>query len=113
MVLSTPYSVIISVPIAIELLPEMGLRILRGITSLGICSKFVTGAIKLTIKSKIPESLRSPIATNRPIKVGKILTTVSMPSLAPSKKTSKTLTFSITPYTTIIRIVKGIASEEK
>ena len=58
---------------------------------------FKRGVIKRMIISKIPELLKAPIATNNPTKVGKILKTISIPSFAPSKKSSNTLFFSIKP----------------
>ena len=58
---------------------------------------FVTGEIIEIINSKTPEVLRSPIAKKIPNKVGNSSTTICMPSLAPSKKVSKTFTFSFIP----------------
>ena len=92
---------------------EIGLSIASGIISLGNPKIFVIGEIKLIMNSKIPELLRTPIATNKPINVGKILITISIPSLAPSKKMSKTGFFSFIPYNKIIKKINGIAKLEK
>ena len=110
---STPKLVIISVATAVDALPEIGLIKAKGIISLGIPKKFVTGDIKLIIKSKTPELLNAPIATNNPINVGKILKTICIPSFAPSKKVSNTLFFSNNPYISIRSITIGIALEDK
>ena len=99
---STPKFFIISVAIAIEPLPDIGLNNASGITSLGNWIIFKTGFKKFTIASIIPELLSAPIATNNPISVGKILNTISRPSFAPSKKVSNTLFLSIKPNTTIV-----------
>ena len=69
----------------------------------------VIGVINFINKSNIPELLKAPMATNKPTNVGKIFITISIPSLAPSKKTSKTFILSLHPYIIIIKIVKGIA----
>ena len=58
---------------------------------------FKNGEIIEITKSKTPELLKAPIATNKPIRVGKILTTISIPSFAPSKKTSNIFIFSAKP----------------
>ena len=68
--LSTPYVCMISVPTAIDALPEIGLNRANGIISLGILNILVIGTIKLMKKSIIPELLNNPIATNIPTKVG-------------------------------------------
>ena len=67
------------------------------------------GEIKSVINSKIPELLSIPITTNNPIKVGKILKVISIPSVAPFKNTSKTDTFSHNALQVIIKITNGIA----
>ena len=72
----------------------------------------IKGDINFIIKSKTPEYLNALIATNNPIKVGKILTTISNPSFAPSKNVSNTFFFSISPILTINNIVNGIAKLE-
>ena len=41
--LSTPYFIIISLPIAIEALPDIGLNIAKGIISVGILKKLTIG----------------------------------------------------------------------
>ena len=61
----------------------------KGINSLGKCTIFKTGLAKLIIKSKTPELLNAPIATNSPINVGNMLKVVSIPSFTPSKKYQK------------------------
>ena len=81
--LSTPKFFIISVAIAIELLPDIGLNIANGIISLGKFKISKIGVTKLIIKSNIPELLKAPIATNNPINVGKIFNTIFNPSFAP------------------------------
>ena len=68
-----------------------------------------TGEIILVIKSKIPELLSIPIATNSPINVGKIFKLISIPSVAPFKNTSKTFTFSSKALKIMLNITKGIA----
>lgn len=83
MILSTPKCFIISRATAVEALPEIGLTNIRGRISPGIWRKRRTGERKDCIKSKIPEFLKALIAKNSPIRVGNILTTVSIPSLAP------------------------------
>ena len=57
----------------------------------------VIGEIMEIINSKTPEVLRSPIAKKIPSKVGNNSTTICIPSFAPSKKVSKTFTFSFIP----------------
>ena len=69
---STPLFFIISVAIAIEALPEIGLNKARDTTSLGNFTKLKIGVIILVIAFNIPELLSIPIATNNPINVGNI-----------------------------------------
>lgn len=92
---------------------EIGLNIASGIISVGILKKLTKGDISFIIKSITPEDLNAPIATNKPIKVGKSFATISTPSFAPSKNVSKTLFLSIKPYTSINNIVIGIAKLDK
>ena len=91
---------------------DIGLSSANGIISLGIPIKFVIGNSKFAIKSIIPDDLSAPIATNSPISVGTSFTTISIPSLLPSRNVSKTFFFSIIPYDKITNIVNGIAKLE-
>lgn len=91
---------------------EIGLSIASGIISDGILKNCKIDESICTIKSIIPELLSAPIATNKPTRLGNIFTVISIPSFAPSKKVSNTLFFSIKPYTSIIKIEKGIATLE-
>ena len=77
--LSTPQVFMISKATAVEALPEIGLINIKGKTSEGIFSKFKKGDREFFIKSKIPEYRRALIARKRAIRVGNILTTVSIP----------------------------------
>jgi len=106
--LSTPYLVIISVPMAIEALPEIGLKIANGIISFGIPKLFKTGDIIFIKLSIIPELLKTPIATKSPISVGINPITIFIPSSAPSINKSNTLTFSFNATIIIIVITNGI-----
>ena len=87
---STPNLFIISVATAIEALPEIGLRSASGKISAGIFNKFKIGITTPVNASIIPEALKTLIDKNNPKRVGNIFTTICKPSLAPSKKTSKT-----------------------
>ncbi len=92
---------------------DIGLKSAKGITSLGIPIKFMTGD-KIFIKKSInPELLKTPIATKSPIRVGNKAITISAPSFAPSKKTSNTFTFSFIAQITIIVITIGIIAFDK
>ena len=57
----------------------------------------IENAKKLIIASIIPDSLSTLIERKRPKSVGNMLYIFFVPSLAPSKKLSKTLFFSISP----------------
>ena len=94
---STPKLFIISVAIAIEALPEIGRRTARGSISAGTFNRLRIGRAKFVIASIIPEERRILIDKNKPNKVGKMFITICIPSLAPSKKISKTDCFSIMP----------------
>ena len=80
-----------------EALPDIGLSNARGIISLGNLKNSTTGDNNPTINSIRPELLKAPTARKIPTKVGNNLNTISIPSLAPSKKVSKTLFFSFKP----------------
>ena len=103
---------IISVAIAIEPLPEIGLKKARGIISLGNFNKLITGEQNEIMASNIPDVLKHPMATKSPIKVGNIFTTIEIPSFAPSKKESNTFFFSYNQKIRITKIVTGIAQLE-
>lgn len=92
---------------------EIGLKKANGIISFGIPKKFIIGDKRLIKKSIIPELLKTPIATKSPISVGNNLKTMSIPSFAPSKKTSKTFTFSLIAIVTINVITIGIIAFDK
>ena len=109
---STPKFVIISVAIAIEALPDIGLRIARGKTSIGKLNKLTIGFVKLIIPSIIPDVLNAPIATNKHKSVGNKFITVLAPFFAPSIKISTLFLFSLAATITTIKIIKGILSEE-
>lgn len=94
---------------AVAALPEIGLTRIRGNISIGIFTNCIIGDRHDAIKSKKPDSLRKLTAKKRPIRLGKILTTVVIPSFAPERKLSKTLTFSARAYDTMKNIVKGTA----
>ena len=83
--------------IAVDALPEIGLINIRGNTSAGIFNKLRNGDNAFCKTSKIPEFLSALIAKNKAINVGNIFITVSMPSLAPTKKLSNTFIFSAHP----------------
>ena len=71
--LSTPKVFIMSVAIAIEAFPEIGLSNANGIISFGKSITLKIGDKIFTQKSIIPEFLSILIATNNPTSVGKIL----------------------------------------
>lgn len=73
----------------------------------------ITGFMISIIKSITPDDLNAPIAKNIPRIVGNSLNTISIPSFAPSINVSKTLSFSINPYTIIMNIVNGTAVADK
>lgn len=104
--------VIISVAIAIEALPDIGLKIARGKTSIGKLNKLTIGFIKLIIPSITPDVLNAPIATNKQRSVGNKLITVLAPFFAPSIKISTLFLFSLTENNITIKIINGILSEE-
>ena len=106
---STPLFFIISVAIAIEALPEIGLSNASGTTSPGKFKNVNIGVIILIIKSKIPELFNIPIETNNPTNVGNIFKLISTPSAAPFKKISKTFFLSFSASLIIIKITIGIA----
>ena len=110
--LSTPCLLIMSVATAIELFPEIGLRRARGIISLGKCIKLRAGEIACVIPSIMPDLLSSEIATNKPIRVGKIFIIIFIPSEAPSKNMSKAFLRSVRAYTRIKKIISGMAALE-
>ena len=83
-----------SVAIAIEALPDIGLKIARGKTSIGKLNKLIIGFIKLIIPSITPDVLNAPIATNKQRSVGNKLITVLTPFFAPSIKISTLFLFS-------------------
>ena len=87
--LSTPKLFIISVAIAIEPLPDIGLSIASGSISLGTLKVLNIGFIIFITKSIVPEFLSITIAKNNPTNVGKIFITISIPSFAPFRNKSK------------------------
>ena len=78
--LSTPKVFIISVAMAIEPLPDIGLKMASGIISGGKLNSDNNGEAKFIINSNTPEWRKLLIATNRPIKVGKMFKVILMPS---------------------------------
>ena len=92
-----------------DALPEIGLKIVSGTTSLGKFINFVITDKLFDIISNIPELLKHPTATNIPTSVGNIFTTVLIPSFAPTKNISNTFFFSDKPYNNIITIIAGTA----
>ena len=74
--LSTPYVFIIFVAIASDALPEIGLNIASGITSLGKPILDVIPDNNTVIMFNIPELLSAPIAKNSPKRVGNIFITL-------------------------------------
>lgn len=82
--LSTPKVFIISKATAVDALPEIGLTNIKGSNSEGILIIPRKGESNLSNKSKMPEDLRAFMARNKAIRVGKILTTVLIPSLEPN-----------------------------
>lgn len=80
---------------------------------MGIPKKLIIGDNTSAKKSINPEPLNVPIATNKPINVGKSEITILAPSFAPSKNKSNTFTFSLTPYNNIIVIIIGIIELDK
>ena len=87
---STPNFCIISVAIAVEALPDIGLSKANGKISGGIFNRLRNGVIEFVKASIIPDSLKTFIDKNSPSNVGKIFKTIFNPSFAPSKKTSNT-----------------------
>ena len=86
-----------SVATASDALPDIGLNIASGITSLGNPTLFVKTDTALVIISNNPELLSTPTAKNIPNNVGKILITILIPSVAPSTKMSYTFFLSAIP----------------
>ena len=80
-----------SSPVAAE--EENILTMAMGISSEGIPICFVQPMQVVEMKSNSPEALRIPTATISPTSVGRIPTTVCMPSFAPFKKSSYTFFF--------------------
>lgn len=78
---------------AIEPLPEIGLRIARGITWEGIPIRWAIGWVKYEKISKAPEAFIILTAVIKPIKDGAMENVELIPSDAPLKKVSKTGTF--------------------
>ena len=91
---------------------EIGLIKASGKISEGNFTVFNIGSSILFNKSKTPDALKIPMDKNKPINVGIIFITISIPSLAPCINISKTCFFSNNPYNKIIKIVKGIAKLE-
>ena len=81
---STPQFCIISKAPAVEALPDIRLIKTRGNISDGIFRKLSNGERHFVNKSKIPEVLKAETAKNNATNVGKILITVSIPSLQPN-----------------------------
>ena len=77
---STPYLVIISVAIAIEALPDIGLKMASGKTSGGKLINAINGFISFTSASITPDVLKAPIAINKHNNVGNNSITVFAPS---------------------------------
>ena len=105
---STPFCFIISVAIAKDPLPEIGLSNANGIISFGILKISKNGDNIFIINSIIPEFLSNPIAKNNPIRVGNIFKIISKPWTAPLIKISKTFYLSFIPLININKINNGI-----
>ena len=88
-----------SSPVAAE--EENILTMAMGISSEGIPICFVQPMQVVEMKSNSPEALRIPTATISPTSVGRIPTTVCMPSFAPFKKSSYTFFFIRMPNPTM------------
>ena len=98
-----------SVAIAREALPDIGLNNASGITSLGRPILDVTPDSNVVTISKIPELLNAPTAKNIPSRVGNNFITISIPSFTPSTNISYIFFLSTNPYITTIIIINGIA----
>lgn len=57
-----------------------------GTSAAGKCSRFIKGVSNAASPSNAPEALNTPVATKRPINVGRIPATTRNPRAAPSVK---------------------------
>ena len=93
-------------PIAAE--EEIKRTKVSGANSAGNPNQSSNGRNKYVIQSNNPPARTTSTATNRPINVGRISTTVCKPSFAPSKNASYKFTRLKHPNTIIISTVTGI-----
>ena len=86
-----------SVKKASEALPDNGLKIASGTTSVGRFIAFVIGEIKRVKNESTPELWKTEIAANSPIRLGIISNEIEMPSFAPLINESNILIFLKSP----------------
>ena len=89
-------------------LPEMGDRIVSGVTSLGIPKKELTGDSREHKVSNPPDAFISSMEKINAISDGSIFSTILNPSFAPSVNSLNTLTPLNMPCRIIITIIAGI-----
>lgn len=110
---SAPYTLKISVRIAIDPLPEIGLKNDNILSSDGMLNKSKTGFEKLVKISSPPDALSIAQAHITARMLGKIFIPVVSESLAPIVKVSKTFFFFAIPIKTIKKIKQGTIYSEK